>query len=176
MVRLSSAVWAINGVCVFDSTVPFDLRKFSRCGICSRSDGTFGLSRAKWTLSKTRLMTCWTPLPSWQPATGAAGVAPALGAVATAALTPATRAAPAVRPAIRRVWDERDRSMRNPQRGDNPDAAHANPPKWPRPDLRSDSWRTPRERLAVRRDPARPRSRSGESGRDVEAGEQALVQ
>src|SRR4051794_21529475 len=66
MVRLSSAVCAISGVCVFDSTVPLDFRKLSRCGICSRSDGTLGLSREKCTLSKTMLMTCWTPLPSWQ--------------------------------------------------------------------------------------------------------------
>jgi hypothetical protein len=51
------------GVCEFEKTVPFDFRKSSRCGICSRSDGTFGLSREKWTLSKTILITCWTPFP-----------------------------------------------------------------------------------------------------------------
>ena len=51
----------------FENTVPLPSRKFSRCGICSRSDGTFGLSRKKWTLSNTMLMTCLTPLPSWQP-------------------------------------------------------------------------------------------------------------
>lgn len=28
-------------------TVPFSCRKLSKCGICSRSDGTFGLSRRK---------------------------------------------------------------------------------------------------------------------------------
>src|SRR6185437_5837277 len=66
MVRLSSAVCAMIGVWVLDSTVPLDSRKFNRCGICSRSDGTFGLSREKCTLSNTRLMTCLTPLPRLQ--------------------------------------------------------------------------------------------------------------
>jgi len=61
--RLSSAVWAMIGVCEFEKTVPLSFRKLSRCGICSRSDGTFGLSREKWTLSKTMLITCWTPFP-----------------------------------------------------------------------------------------------------------------
>src|SRR3954451_3561226 len=51
------------GVCEFEKTVPLSFRKLSRCGICSRSDGTFGLSREKWTLSKTMLITCWTPFP-----------------------------------------------------------------------------------------------------------------
>src|ERR1700752_3729951 len=51
------------GVCEFENTVPFCSRKLSRCGICSRSDGTFGLSRKKCTLSNTMLTTCWTPLP-----------------------------------------------------------------------------------------------------------------
>src|SRR6185503_540396 len=78
MVRLSSAVCAISGVWVLESTVPFDFRKLSRCGICSKSEGTFGLSREKCTLSNTMLMTCWTPLPSWQvvddDVCGAAGV------------------------------------------------------------------------------------------------------
>src|SRR3954469_21162840 len=83
MVRMSSAVCAISGGWVFDSTVPLDFRKFSRCGICSRSDGTLGLSREKCTLSKTMLMTCWTPLPNWQVddaedwGVAAAGVRPA---------------------------------------------------------------------------------------------------
>jgi len=31
--------------------VPLFLKKFNKCGICSRSDGTFGLSRVKCTLS-----------------------------------------------------------------------------------------------------------------------------
>jgi hypothetical protein len=68
--------------------VPFVLRKFSRCGICSRSDGTFGLSREKWTLSKTMLITCLTPLPSWQGAVGA------VAAVAAAASPPPAIAMP----------------------------------------------------------------------------------
>src|SRR5438132_11965330 len=63
---MSVAVWEISGVCSLVSSVPFDFRKFSRCGICSRSDGTFGLSRVKCVLSKTMLITCWTPLPRWQ--------------------------------------------------------------------------------------------------------------
>jgi hypothetical protein len=61
---LSSAVCAMSGVCMFDRTVPLALRKRSSVGICSRSDGTFGLSRKKWTLSNTIWTTCWTPLPS----------------------------------------------------------------------------------------------------------------
>src|SRR6202165_933527 len=40
--------------------------KFSKLGICSRSEGTFGLVRERWTLSKTTLITCLTPLPSSQ--------------------------------------------------------------------------------------------------------------
>src|SRR6185437_2235742 len=86
MVRLSSAVCAISGVCVLDSTVPLDFKKFNRCGICSRSDGTFGLSREKCTLSNTRLTTCLTPLPSWQPDDEGCGTA-AAGVSAVAATT-----------------------------------------------------------------------------------------
>ena len=44
-VVLASAVWS------FASTIPLFRRKLSRCGICSRSDGTFGLSRRKCVLS-----------------------------------------------------------------------------------------------------------------------------
>src|SRR5712691_671634 len=33
--------------------------KLSRLGICSRSEGTFGLSRVKWVLSNWMLITCW---------------------------------------------------------------------------------------------------------------------
>src|SRR6266700_6253479 len=33
--------------------------KFSRLGICSRSDGTFGLSRVKCVLSNCTKITCW---------------------------------------------------------------------------------------------------------------------
>ena len=40
-----SAVWSLA------SSLPLPLMKLSRCGICSRSDGTFGLSRRKWVLS-----------------------------------------------------------------------------------------------------------------------------
>ncbi len=63
MATLSSAVCAISGVCMFDSTVPLCFRNVNSVGICSRSDGTLGLSRKKCTLSKVRLMTCETPLP-----------------------------------------------------------------------------------------------------------------
>src|SRR6476659_10827819 len=103
MVRLSSAVWAIIGVCEFENTVPFCLRKFSRCGICSRSEGTFGLSRAKWTLSKTMLITCEMPLPRLQegrladvlvPPT-AVGLAEAGPDATTSATSPATTASSA---------------------------------------------------------------------------------
>src|SRR5882672_824302 len=44
--------------------VPLLSMKFRRCGICSRSDGTLGLSRKKWTLSKVICTTCCAPLPS----------------------------------------------------------------------------------------------------------------
>src|ERR1700676_1849289 len=65
-VRMSVAVWAMSGVCSFVSSVPWPFMKFSRAGICCRSDGTFGLSRVKWVLSKTTLTTCWTPFPRSQ--------------------------------------------------------------------------------------------------------------
>ena len=41
----SSAVWAISGVCMFESSVPWSVMKFLSAGICSRSESTFGLSR-----------------------------------------------------------------------------------------------------------------------------------
>src|SRR5690242_14155131 len=71
MVRLSSAVCAIIGVCTLDMSVPFCSRKLLRCGISSRSDGTFGLSRNRCTLSNTIETTCETPLPSWHVGPGA---------------------------------------------------------------------------------------------------------
>src|SRR3954453_15780036 len=103
MLRLSSAVCAIRGVCELGKTVPFDLRKFSSVGICSRSDGTFGLSRKKWTLSNTMLTTCCTPWPRWQLVTGGgwAAAGAAVVNVATAAAAPATSAAVAS-PAVAR--------------------------------------------------------------------------
>src|SRR5882762_2085898 len=73
---MSLAVCEISGVCLFDSTDPFRFMKFSRFGICYRSDGTFGLSLARCTLSTVRSMTCWT-FPdgelSWQLAVWCAG-------------------------------------------------------------------------------------------------------
>src|SRR5579862_3958740 len=63
---MSSAVCAISGVWLFDRIVPLFSKKFSRLGICSRSEGTLGLSRKKCTLSKVSWTTCWMPLPRWQ--------------------------------------------------------------------------------------------------------------
>ena len=40
-------IYRRSGVWLLVSSAPFCLRKFSRCGICSRSEGTFGLSRSK---------------------------------------------------------------------------------------------------------------------------------
>src|SRR6516164_3495754 len=48
--------------------MPFCRRKLSRFGICSRSDGTFGLSRRRCTLSNWIWMRCLIPLPKLQPA------------------------------------------------------------------------------------------------------------
>src|SRR5260370_33080743 len=56
----------MGGVRSLARSVPLPFKKLIRADICSRSDGTFGLSRVKWVLSKTMLMTCWTPLPSRQ--------------------------------------------------------------------------------------------------------------
>ncbi len=47
-------VCEMRTVWLFVSSLPFPRMKLSRFGICSRSDGTFGLSRLKWTLSKIR--------------------------------------------------------------------------------------------------------------------------
>ena len=63
---MSLAVCAMSGVWLFDRNVPLFSKKFSRFGIISRSDGTFGLSRKKWTLSNVSWTTCLIPLPSWQ--------------------------------------------------------------------------------------------------------------
>ncbi len=51
---------------LFESSVPLPSMKFSRFGSISRSDGTFGLSRKKCTLSNVIWTTCLTPLPRWQ--------------------------------------------------------------------------------------------------------------
>ena len=60
---LSSAVWAMSGVWLFDSSVPLFSMKCSSDGIISMSDGTFGLSRLKCTLSK-KISTTWAdPTP-----------------------------------------------------------------------------------------------------------------
>src|SRR3954454_9868805 len=57
-VRIPFAVCEIRTVWSFVSSVPLPRMKFSRCGICWRSDGTFGLSLRKWTLSKMMKTTC----------------------------------------------------------------------------------------------------------------------
>src|SRR5258708_6019165 len=102
---MSLAVCAMSGVWLLVSRVPLPVKKFSRFGIISRSLGTFGLSREKWTLSNISLTTCLTPLPSWQPAgpppawcAGTAGAALAAPAPATPA--PASSAADAAIVAI----------------------------------------------------------------------------
>jgi hypothetical protein len=48
---MSPAVWAMSGVCSFPDSVPWPDRKSFRAGTCSRSDGTFGLSRERCVLS-----------------------------------------------------------------------------------------------------------------------------
>src|SRR5713226_5279998 len=60
---MSVAVCAISGVWWLDSSVPLLWMKFSRLGICSRSDATLRLSRVKWTLSNWSQTRCWM-LPS----------------------------------------------------------------------------------------------------------------
>src|SRR6201999_508438 len=74
-VRMSSAVCAISGVWLFDRNEPLFSKKSSRFGISSRSDGTFGLSRKKWTLSKVSWTTCFMPCARSH-ALGVAGLAP----------------------------------------------------------------------------------------------------
>src|SRR5215472_94313 len=75
--------------------------KLSKCGICSRSEGTSvepsrAGSRIKWVLSKMMVMTCWT-FPrgelSWQLLAELAGVG--AGDVAAFAVAPAAAAGPA---------------------------------------------------------------------------------
>jgi hypothetical protein len=45
------AVCEMRIVWSFDRSVPLSFMKFSRFGICSRSDGTFGVSCRRWVLS-----------------------------------------------------------------------------------------------------------------------------
>ena len=66
VVSRSSAVCAMSGVWLLDANVPLSSRKCSRLGIICRSEGTLGLSRKKWTLSKVSSITCFTPWPSPQ--------------------------------------------------------------------------------------------------------------
>src|SRR5467141_569730 len=92
---MSVAVCAIKGVCSFVRSVPWPLRKLSSAGICSRSEGTFGLSRVKWTLSKTMLKTCLTSLPRWQldDSSFELSLRPSLACAGTAATQPMESAA-----------------------------------------------------------------------------------
>jgi hypothetical protein len=53
-VRIPVAVWEISAVWSLAIIVPFPVMKLSRFGICSRSDGTFGLSRRRCVLSNWR--------------------------------------------------------------------------------------------------------------------------
>ena len=48
---MSFAVCEMSGVWWFVISRPFCSMKFRSAGICSRSEGTLGLSRVKWTLS-----------------------------------------------------------------------------------------------------------------------------
>src|SRR5712692_12087041 len=95
---MSVPVCEISGVWWLLSTVPLGTRKLKRFGICSMSDGTFGLSRRKWTLSNCRAMTCLiAPLAefSWQPALGfaacAGSAAVAMAKVAAGSIAAATK-------------------------------------------------------------------------------------
>ena len=95
----------MRGVWLLDSSVPLLSMKCSRCGIISRSEGTFGLSRKKCTLSKVSSTTCWIPLPSPQVAGGGAAAARTATPAADAAVPPtkesdptATATAPIARP------------------------------------------------------------------------------
>ena len=84
---------AISGVWLLDRNEPLLSKKLSRFGIICRSDGTFGLSRKKWTLSNVSSTTCLTPLPSWQPVF-------VLAAAVCAGALAAARAGPAVPAAV----------------------------------------------------------------------------
>src|SRR6266496_6267068 len=162
MVRLSSAVCAISGVCTFDSTVPLDCRKLSRCGICSRSDGTFGLSRKKCTLSNTMLTTCFTPLPRPHPLVVSA---PAVtGALPTTAAPLAATTAVA-RPAVMRRRIPNRICIAHPPNVDRTDDGHVSPP-LPVEGDESATCALP-TRYTARREP-RPQTAIGPAGRPVE--------
>src|SRR5271155_1246699 len=96
VVRMSSAVCAISGVWLLDRKVPLPSKKFSRFGSISRSDGTFGLSRKKCTLSNVICTTCWIPLPRRQlDELSSASVAALAGVADRSALPVAANDAPA---------------------------------------------------------------------------------
>ena len=50
-VRIPVAVCEISAVWSFAIIVPLPVMKLRKCGICSRSDGTFALSRKRCVLS-----------------------------------------------------------------------------------------------------------------------------
>ena len=63
MEMIPPEVCEIRTVWSFESSVPLVVMKPRSAGICSRSDGTFGLSRSECTLSNCRMTTCWIPFP-----------------------------------------------------------------------------------------------------------------
>ncbi len=87
-------MWAISGVWLLDSITPLLSMKCSRFGIISRSDGTFGLSRKKWMLSKPIWTTCLMPWPRWQEAAAAARCAGCVTDASPAALPPMAHSPP----------------------------------------------------------------------------------
>src|SRR5262249_53071459 len=87
-------------------TVPLFSRKLSRLGICSRSLGTLGSSRSRWTLSKSRKTTRFTPLARLQP--GTAAIPPLFGfAAAGVAASALAGRSPTADPAKRRLTTDR---------------------------------------------------------------------
>lgn len=53
------AVWDMRIVWSSESSDPFWVMKACSAGICSMSEGTFGLSRRRWTLSNCSQTTWW---------------------------------------------------------------------------------------------------------------------
>src|SRR5260370_16746958 len=102
----------MRGVWVLESIVAFFSMKLSRFGICSRSDGTFGLSRKKCTLSNVICTTCCTPLPSEQ--AGDAVVVAAESAFAGEKPTAVAKVAAARTALILRVPDRNEHLLMRP--------------------------------------------------------------
>src|SRR5262249_23583426 len=113
VVRMSLAVCEMSGVWWLSSITPLVSIKLSRCGICSRSDGTLGLSRVKCTLSNWISMTCWmAPWSelSWQPLADGWGAAAAGAAISGAESTDtASASAAGSHSASREAWGKREK-------------------------------------------------------------------